>query len=205
MATPILDVMAQYNQELDLLMQVYQQRFAVECATLPEDLASLCIRLRTNEWVRGDARKNAVAVILKLDPIAEESLFDIVLEKITPENIVLDTMQSDIALTLGFSDADTPIRDLKTCLEFIQNASPVSASSCNYIVGFLDNLAAWQKEYDAILSRDKTLYECRYAQDLEHTNCLFEPEPADVMPGCMTRYSTPLQPRCGFSTVPTAR
>ena len=188
MATFVLDMMAQYNQELDLLMQVYQQRFVVECATLPSDLASLCARIQTNEWVRSSARTNTVRAISKLDPVTDQQLFDIVLEKITSENNVLNDMQNDIATTLGFPNIDAPIRDLKTCIVFIKNASPASASTCEYIDGFLDLLVSWQSDFDAILSRDMALF---HAHASDHANCPFEPQDTNF-DGIVDRCSTSL-------------
>jgi len=151
-------LVAQYDGELAALLNVYQQRFVVECADTPAALASLRARIFAAEWTWKHGFASTAAVLSGIDPVKDSIVYDIVMDRLGQQNGILVKLQSDIAGTLGFTDPDAPIADINALVRLIAQFSPALTETCDYLLTVLSVLAKCYAAFSDALQRDRVTY-----------------------------------------------
>ena len=159
----IQSLIAQFAKESAVLLQVYQQRFQVECPTLPDDLSALCARTRASEWEWSRGFEETAALLLR-SGAPKGLLRDIVVENLTAKLNLVVAVQDDVAATLGFAaPTDGPVQDIEACVTQVRRFCPDDAgctASCDYLLDVLARVRRYYDVYDATLggpARDESL------------------------------------------------
>lgn len=160
-ANSMQTLISQYQREMTLLIEVYQQRMRVELSTLTQTLHDLCAALKQTEWQRKIIFKEAVRLVMGTSP-PERNLhhtgplvvFDVLMEKVTAEYGVVCNAQTRVAEVFELPP-DTSIHILKACVDNLMLMSPENSQNLDYITQSLQDIEKCHTMYDALLNSNR--------------------------------------------------